>query len=144
MHDVTLLSLSSTTMGVLKPRLRNALCVGPVFFQEIRVRARGSWRNKERKTREAYPGLLQASGKKERWKSGASNIVHPSTVHQRETEADVFVITETMCSWNTLSAYVPPEAGTGSNCLDPNSEIWHPGPAHQSSILMATNSVIYF
>lgn len=78
------------------------------------------------------------------WKSEGSNIVHPNTVHQRETEADVLVITETVCSWNILCAYVPPEAGTGSNCLNQNSEIWHPTPAHQSSTLMATNSVLYF
>ena len=76
--------------------------------------ARGSWRSKERESREAYPGLLQASVKDKKWKTGVSNIVHPSSVHQRETEADVLVTTRSVYSWNIPYASIPPEASTGS------------------------------
>lgn len=79
------------------------------------METRGSGRSKEIKTREAHTGLLQASGKEEKWKTGVSNIVQLSKVHQRETEADVLVITRSACSWNILYAFVPPEASTGSH-----------------------------
>lgn len=104
--------------------------------------ARGSWRSKEGESREAYPGLLQASGKDKKWKTGVSNIVHPSTVHQRETEADVLVTTRSVYSWNNPYASIPPEASTGSHCLDQNSRIWHPSSVHQSSTPMATQSLL--
>lgn len=96
--------------------------------------ARGSWRSKERESREVYPGLLQASGKEKKWKTGVSNIVHPSTVHQRETDADVLVTTRSAYSWNIHYVSIPPEASTGGHCLDQNSRIWHPSSVHQFSL----------
>lgn len=140
-QGVTLFPFLHCTV-VVKQRPMNALCFGPALFQEIWVETRGSGRSKEIKTREAYTGLLQASGKEEKWKTGVFNIVQLSKVHQRETEADVLVITRSACSWNILYAFVPPEASTGSHWMDQNSRIWHPSSAHQSSLPMATNSVL--
>jgi hypothetical protein len=90
----------------------------------------------------AYTTLFQATGEETVWKSGGSNIVHPSTVYQIETETEPLATTKSACSWNKFYAYIPPEDRRGGRCLDQNVGIWHPTSTHQSSTPMATNSAL--
>ena len=61
---------------------------------------------RQRKTREAYTGLLQASGKEDTWKFEGSN-----EGHLRERLRLMSQPGSNTCSWHVLCAHTPPEAG---------------------------------